>query len=344
LLLSNRPEDVQYFVENGSGPVRIVGPWDWSWNMDDPTFTGLLGCELPLQMAGMGGMGSNPELIAAVSNAGGLGMIALAWVPAPSVGQLIDATAALTSKPFGVNFLMPFLDRDAVAAAAPRARLVEFFYGDPDASLVDLAHDGGALTAWQVGSGDEARAAVDAGCDVVIAQGNEAGGHVRGTQPLDETLRSVLGAVSVPVVAAGGIGTAARVKAVIDAGASAVRIGTRFVASRESEAHPDYIAALIAASADDTELTETFGLDWPNAPHRVLKSSLLAAQAGTDQVVGATKMGPMEIPVERFSGMWPSRDATGDIAAMCMYAGTSVDGVHDVKPADEIVAELCSEL
>ncbi len=307
-------------------------------------FTELVGCELPLQLAGMGGGGSNPALVAAVSNAGGLGMLGLGGIPGPFVGQMLDATASLTSKPFGVNFLMPFLDRDAVAAAAPRSRLVEFFYADPDASLVALAHDAGALAGWQVGSRDEAKAAADAGCDVVIAQGTEAGGHVRAKESLEEVLADVLGAVVVPVVAAGGIGTAQRVKEVLDAGASAVRIGTRFVASAESDAHPDYIAALIAASAEDTELTEAFAVEWPNAPHRVLKSCLSAARAATDDIVGTAKMGPMEVPVMRFSVMAPSKDTTGNIAAMCMYAGTSVDGVTKRQSAAEIVAELCGEL
>ena len=308
----------------------------------DSRFTELVGCALPLQLAGMGGF--NPELAAAVSIAGGFGMIGVGGSPGPVVERLVDATVALTSKPFGVNFLMPFLDRDGVVAAASRVRLVEFFYGDPDQSLVDLVHEGGALAGWQVGSADEARAAEDAGCDLVVAQGTEAGGHVRGTEPLDHTLRSVLSAVSVPVVAAGGIGTAPRVRAVVDAGASSVRIGTRFLASTESIAHPEYIAALIAATSRDTELTEAFGVQWPNAPHRVLRSSLRAAQAVDRDVVGVTKQGPTDVPVERFSGMWPSRDARGNVAAMCMYAGTSVDGVHEVKPAAEIVEELCAEL
>jgi NAD(P)H-dependent flavin oxidoreductase YrpB (nitropropane dioxygenase family) len=307
-------------------------------------FTELVGCRLPLQLAGMGGGGADPVLCSAVSNAGGFGMLGLGGVPGPFVGQMLDATSALTTQPFGANFLMPFLDRDAVAAAAAKCRLLDFFYADPDASVVEIAHGGGALAAWQVGTASEAKAAVDAGCDVVIAQGTQAGGHVRGKQALQDVLSDVLGAVSVPVVAAGGLGTASQVKAAIDAGASAVRIGTRFLAAAESVAHPDYVAALIAASADDTQITEAFGAEWPNAPHRVLKSSIAAAEAATDDIVGTAMMGPMEVPVMRFSVMAPQKDAKGNIAAMCMYAGTSVDGVKSRQPAGEIVAELCSEL
>ena len=115
----------------------------------------------------------------------------------------------------GVNFLMPFLDLASVEAAAPRVAVIDFFYGDPDAGLVARAHQGGALVSWQVGDADEARAAIDAGCDFVIAQGTEAGGHVRGRLPLAEALEGVLSAVTVPVLAAGGIATGATVRTVV---------------------------------------------------------------------------------------------------------------------------------
>jgi nitronate monooxygenase len=307
-------------------------------------FTELVGCRLPIQLAGMGGGGSDVGLTSAVSNAGGFGTLGAGGLPAPVVEQMLDAMPGATDKPFGINFLMPLLDRDAVTAAVGRCRLVEFFYGDPDAVLVDIVHSGGGLAGWQVGSGAEARAAVDAGCDFVIAQGTEAGGHVRGTKPLATVLRDVRGVVGVPIVAAGGIGTAKQVKAALNAGASAVRIGTRFLAATESVYHPDYVAALIAATADDTELTETFGNGWPDAPHRVLKASIAAAQAANDDVVGTMSMGPMQVPVARFSPMAPTKNTIGNIAAMAMYAGTSVDAVTKRQSVAEIIAELCSEI
>src|SRR5205085_7101260 len=111
--------------------------------------------------------------------------------------------------------------------------------------------------------------AVDAGCDLVIAQGTEAGGHVRGTIGLLPLLDAVLERVAVPIVAAGGIATPGAVAAAMAAGAAGVRIGTAFVATVESGAHPDYIAALLRADGGDTVLTEAFGVGWPNAPHRV---------------------------------------------------------------------------
>ena len=142
-------------------------------------FTDLVGCQVPIQQAGMGGV-ATPELAAAVADAGGLGMVSMVLQPADAVAAGLEALAKQTRGEVGINFLMPLLDPEAVDAAASRVRVVEFFYADPDAALADRVHEGGALAAWQVGSSAEARAAVDAGCDFIVAQGTEAGGHVRG--------------------------------------------------------------------------------------------------------------------------------------------------------------------
>lgn len=301
----------------------------------DRAFAELVGCRLPIQLASLGGAIGTPELAAAVSNAGGLGMI-----PNPSsaaeVERLLASARDLTSEPLGVGFLVPFVVREAVDAAAASADVVEFFYGDPTADVVRLAAAHGALVGWQTGSVEEAARAVDAGCDYVVVQGTEAGGHVRGTQPLDDVLAATLARVDVPVVAAGGIGTPARVAALLTAGASAVRVGTRFVASEESNAHPQYIARLIAATAQDTVITEAFGANWPNAPHRVLRTAVTAAERCGDGPVAVA--GSQEIG--RFHSMPPTRHARGEIAAMALYAGESVDAVTAVMPAHRIVAEL----
>jgi NAD(P)H-dependent flavin oxidoreductase YrpB (nitropropane dioxygenase family) len=227
-----------------------------------------------------------------------------------------------------------------VEAAAATAEVVEFFYGDPGRELVRLARAGETVVGWQAGSAAEAVAAVEAGCDYVVAQGTEAGGHVRGTQRLDEVLAETLDRVDVPVVAAGGIGTSERVAELLAAGASAVRIGTRFVVAQESAAHPEYVDRLIGACAADTVLTEAFGTDWPDAPHRVLRSAVEAASGADDE--GVAVLGSWAIP--RFHPQPATRDIRGDIAAMALYAGKSVDAVTGVQPAREIVAELAARL
>ena len=306
--------------------------------MTTPSFTDLVGCTLPLQLAGMGGV-STAELAAAVSNAGGLGMIGAAGVPLDMLGEMLETLGA-TGKPFGVNFLMPFLDPEALRLAAGTARLVEFFYGDPDSSLVEIAHTGGALVSWQVGSEDEARAAQAAGCDLIVAQGIEAGGHIRGQTNLDVLLKAITD-LATPIVAAGGIGRSADVEHALNSPATAVRVGTRFVAADESQAHPDYVDALIGATKDDTEITTEFDVGWPDAPARVLSSSLEAAR--TSEESSAT-VGEQAWPVPRFSTMPPTKDARGNVAAMPHYAGFSVDGVTQRQTAKEIVNELVAGL
>jgi len=272
-------------------------------------FTNLVGCTLPVQLAAMGGVGTT-ELAAAVAEAGGLGMVPAGTQPAGGA--------------CGVNFLMPFAPSvDEIAAAARQCRVVEFFYADPRADVVAAAHDAGAVAGWQVGSPAEAVAAEKAGCDYVVAQGIEAGGHVRGSQTLDEVLAQVLSSVRIPVVAAGGIATAERAAEVIRSGADAVRVGTRFVASPESGAHPDYVRMLLAATADDTVLTEWFSDGWENAPHRVLSSSVAAAQKTGWRAT---------VP--------PYRGVDRNPSDMAMYAGMGVGDVNVSQPASEVVADL----
>lgn len=305
-------------------------------------FTELVGCSVPIQQAAMGGV-ATPELAGAVAEAGGLGMVAGVMVPAPVLEQMLDGLRAQTSGAFGVNFLIPFLDRFAAAVAASRARVVEFFYGDPDSSLVDLVHQGGALACWQVGSRQEAIEAADAGCDLIVAQGSEAGGHVRGHVALLPLLEEILEVVTVPVIATGGIGTGRSMAAALAAGASAARLGTRFVAAHEANAHPAYVQALIAAGAGDTVVTEAFSVMWPHAPHRVLQSCVAAAEAFQGDIVGEVTMGEQKMSIPRFAVPTPTRGTTGAIEAMPLYAGESVGAVERVQPAAAIVNELMEQ-
>jgi NAD(P)H-dependent flavin oxidoreductase YrpB (nitropropane dioxygenase family) len=299
------------------------------------SFTRLVGCQVPLQQAGMPQV-ATPELAAAVANAGALGMV----VPCENTVAMLDRVAALTAGVFGINFLVPFLDLAAMEAAATRAGVVEFFYAAPDAALVTRVHQGGALAAWQVGSADEGCAAVEAGCDFVIAQGIEAGGHLRGTLPLLVLLDELLDRVEIPVIGAGGIGTARAMAATLATGAAGARIGTRFVASEESGAHPAYIDALVRASATEAVVTRAFSVGWPNVPHRVLRSCIDAAGLFEGDVVGEEHLGTSVVPVPRFGIAPPGRTFTGTIEAMSLYAGQSVGAVRRRQPVADIVAEL----
>lgn len=205
-------------------------------------FTKLVGCTVPIQQAGMGAA-SPPELAAAVSEAGAFGMLGTArgGLTATTLAGMLDRTRELTTRPFGVNFIMrpgsvaARSPREFIEQAASAARAVEFFYTDPDAEFVRIVHAHGALASWQVGSREEALAAAEAGCDLIVAQGIGAGGHVRGTIGLLDLLCEVLESVpEVPVLAAGGIGTGRAMAAALAAGADGVRVGTRFVAAEEA--------------------------------------------------------------------------------------------------------------
>jgi NAD(P)H-dependent flavin oxidoreductase YrpB (nitropropane dioxygenase family) len=305
-------------------------------------FTHLVGCRLPIQQAAMGRIAS-PALAAAVAGAGGLGMIPqfgrrptserLAWLAANAHGA------------FGMGFFAGEVERDleSFEAAARAARVVEVFWGRPRADWVRRIHGGGALALWQVGSADEARAAADAGCDAVIAQGVEAGGHVRGTLPLQALLDATLAAVEIPVIAAGGIATGRSMAAALAAGAAAVRVGTRFAATAESDAHPEFVRALVEAAGDDTVLTTAFSTGWPDAPHRVLRRAVEEARALEADVAGRVVDGDRSWDVPRWDVDPPTRWTEGAITAMALYAGQGVGAVTGAPGAAMVVEELAAE-
>jgi NAD(P)H-dependent flavin oxidoreductase YrpB (nitropropane dioxygenase family) len=234
-----------------------------------------LDLEAPIVQAGMGGGLSRHELAAAVSEAGGLGTIAVGG--AAAIRRELAAARRLTGRPLAVNILLPFARRDWFEAAA-EADAVVTFWGKPRRRTPGV---------WlhQCGSLDEAQAAHASGADAVIVQGVEAGGHVRGTTPALELFERVAAALPAgyPLLLAGGIATREDVSRALDAGAVAAVAGTRFLLSEESRAHPEYRRRLLAA--EQTLLTELFGAGWP-APHRVI------ANAATEHWLGRDRRGP----------------------------------------------------
>jgi NAD(P)H-dependent flavin oxidoreductase YrpB (nitropropane dioxygenase family) len=312
----------------------------------ETAFTRLVGSRHPLQQAPMGGV-AGPTLAGAVARAGGLGMLCEFGFE-DSAERVSTAADRAGDGYVGMGFFGHWVGGDLATyeLAAGHLRVVELFWTAPDPALVTRARrSGDALVAWQVGSRDDAVAAQDAGCDFVVAQGVESGGHVRGTVPRDELLQQVLGAVTIPVVVAGGIASASAVAAAIAAGAHAVRVGTAFVATPEGGAHPAYIDAIVAArSGAETVLTTAFSRGWPDAPHRVLASAVAAAERLETDVAGEAGREGARAPIPRFSASPPSRDATGHIEAMALYAGMGVGQVSSVRSAAEVVAELVAGL
>jgi NAD(P)H-dependent flavin oxidoreductase YrpB (nitropropane dioxygenase family) len=156
-----------------------------------------------------------------------------------------------------------------------------------------------------------------------------------------------------PVAAAGGISDARGVVAVLALGAQAAVLGTRFLASTESHAHPRYKERLLAATEEDTVRTILFGHGWPNAPHRTLRTAFVqqwlgqearAQQSRPDEpVVGQTVLGGQPVPVLRFVSLPPNVDARGEIDSMSLLAGQGVGLVREVEPAGQIVHDLVKE-
>lgn len=305
--------------------------------------------EPPVVQAGMGAVARH-ELAAAVSEAGGLGTIAGARAP---IARELAAARALTGRPIAVNLLLPFL-RPGDAEAAAAADLVITFWGPPRRL---------AACTWvhQCGSVPEAQAAEAAGADGVIAQGVEAGGHVRGTTPALELLEQIRATVRIPVMVAGGIVDRAGVSTALEAGAAAAVVGTRFLLSEECRAHPEYKRRCLAA--DRTILTELFGLGWPRAPHRVIPNAATDRwlREGSDPPGWITLAHRLTRPLasrlpdsvqaralssQRASqpllGPQPPTDdgPSGLVDSGPLYAGMAVSRITELRPAARIVADL----
>ena len=305
---------------------------------DDNTFTAIAGCRVPIQLAPMPGP-VTPELALAVARAGG-------HVSYPCVATSPRATAAILdrltaeTRAISANFIVPMLDHAVLETALERVPMVDFHAGEPSPALVERAHGAGCRVGWQVGSLRTARAAQEAGCDLIIAQGNEAGGRAAGTTGLLPLLAELADAIDVPILAAGAIASAGSVRAAVAAGADGVRVGTRFIASVESGAHRAWIDAVIAARGEDAVVTDRFSKGVPVIPHRVLRSSIDAAESHDGEVVGEMNLGGLVREIERFESFPPNASFRGDAAAMPFYAGQGVGAIHEVLPAARIVAEL----
>ena len=309
----------------------------------------MLGIQQPIIQAPMAAV---PQLAAAVSNAGALGMVTLTW--SDDAGAVVRDTAALTGRPFGGNFILTSdHHRRLDQALAAGLRIVSFMWGDPTA-YVNPVHDAGGLVLHTVGSAAEARRAVAAGVDVIVAQGWEAGGHVWGTVATLPLVPAVVDAVApVPVIAAGGIGDARGVAAVLALGAQAAWLGTRFLLAREMPLHQDYRRALIAAAETDPQwYPDLYDIGWPDAPHRALRNSTAAAWEAAGRPPDGQRPGQGEViahfasgdPILRYETAAPMAGTTGQIEALSLWAGQSVALATQPQSAADIITELTSRL
>jgi NAD(P)H-dependent flavin oxidoreductase YrpB (nitropropane dioxygenase family) len=309
----------------------------------------MLGIERPIVQAPMAAI---PQLAAAVSNAGALGMVTLTW--SDDAGAVVRETAGLTARPFGGNLVLTEdQHRRLEAALEAGLRIVSFMWGDPS-GYITAVHDAGGIALHTVRSAEEARRAVACGVDVIVAQGWEAGGHVWGTVATLPLVPAVVDAVApVPVIAAGGIGDGRGVAAVLALGAQAAWLGTRFLLAREMPIHEEYRRALIAATETDPQLyPNLYEVGWPDSPHRALRNSTANAWEAAGRPPLAQRPGQGEViahfasgeAIVRYEPAPPMAGTTGDIEALSMWAGQGVALAREPQPAADIVAELTSRL
>lgn len=313
----------------------------------------LLGCRWPILQAGMGGP-ARSELAAAVCEAGGFGMLGMVRETPDLIAREVEALRARTSRPFAVNLIPAATDPALLAAemdACVALRVPAFcFFWDVRPDAVARAKAAGALVLHQIGSLEAALRAEEAGADLLIAQGVEAGGHVHGTTGALVLVEQVARAVSVPVAASGGFGTGAGLVAALALGAQGVHCGTAFLATRESWAHDYHKRRVVGAGPEDTVLTDAYALNWPKgAPVRVIRNSVVEAlghrltghdPAALPRERIATQDGR---PLLRFSTDSPLRGTEGDLEAMALYAGQSAAFVDGVPAAAEVVARILRE-
>ncbi|ASC91532.1 NAD(P)H-dependent flavin oxidoreductase [Alcaligenes faecalis] len=299
-------------------------------NFAGNVITQMCGVQYPIFLAGMAAI-SGPQLVAAVANAGGMGVLGGLRLAPLMLRKWLRETRALTDQPFGVNVVPQFGGPEVFEAQfqvilQERPRILSLFYAeDYSADMIPRAKDAGMVVMVQTGTAALARKAIAHGADIIVAQGSEGGGHLnRGTIGLMSLLPAILDcAQGRPVLAAGGITTRQDVRAAMSLGASGVLVGTAFLASEESNAHPLYKQKILEASTDDTEYRTGYSFGWTyGTPHRVIpnrdKWNVLRLVGGGARAIDKDRMA----------------------RKLSLYAGQGVGKIHSIVPAAERVEEL----
>lgn len=312
----------------------------------------LLGIGVPI-VQGPIGSASVPALAAAVSEAGGLGTIALSWTKPEDVAALVEDVRARTTRPVHANILMEWPPEERLHAVLEAGvKIVSLTWGDPSA-YVDHVHAAGAVLIGAVATAEEARRFADAGVDVICAQGWEAGGHVGSEVATMALVPAVADAVApTPVLAAGGIVDGRGVAAALALGAQGAWIGTRFLLAEEAPLHPYYRERLLGAQAEEAVYARNlFDVGWENAPHRALRNTTRETWEAAGSPPPGERPGEGEVvasradgaPIVRYSSAMPVATVSGDIEALSMWSGQGIGLVDRVQPAAEIVRELADE-
>jgi nitronate monooxygenase len=316
------------------------------------------GTRHPFVGAGMGFI-AHEQLAAAVTNAGGLGVLGVSPDPADSLVVMVERLRALTSGPFGVDLICAdtgfgpaSTDAHIDACVQLDVPLVVFHHDPPPARWVNALCAAGVRVWMQASSPELAAAAIGLGVNGIVAQGCEAGGHARGRIPLHALLRTIRHSwPDMLLLGAGGISDGVAAAAALHAGADGVWVGTSLVAAVEANAHPEYKRRLID-SPGRTLRTNAFGPEWPDQPYRLLATPAVrsagASARGADPqqhgIIGRTRLfphsanTPYDMPIR--SALPPTPETSGDWESMVYPAGEGVGAIRSTAPAAEIIQQM----
>ena len=310
----------------------------------------LLGCRYPILQAGMGGV-ARSELVAAVTEAGGYGFLGMVREAPNLIAREIDAVRTRTDRPFGVNLIPAATDPDLLEAELSvclkkKVHSLCFFW-DVRADVIARVKAAGCRVLYQVGSVEDAVAAAQAGADAIIAQGVEAGGHVRGTVSSLVLLPQVVRSVSVPVVASGGFASGESLIAAFALGAQGIHCGTVFLATEESFAHAHHKDRVVRAKSEDTVHTDAFAINWPPySPVRVIANDL-TNELGRyllgnrqEDILREAIADEDGRPIYKYSTDSPLRITTGDLERLALFAGQVAGAIETIPSAGVRVEEI----
>jgi NAD(P)H-dependent flavin oxidoreductase YrpB (nitropropane dioxygenase family) len=299
----------------------------------------VLGITHPILQAGMASY-TSPALVAAVSNVGGLGVHGTVGRDAAAVRTVVRATRELTGgRPFGVNHVVQWLDRDAFEVCLDeRVPVFSFSFGAPE-DFARRARDAGARIICQVTRVDQVEACLASGADILIAQGTEAGGH-SGFVPLATLLPAVVAASGdVPVLAAGGLVDGAGLADALARGAAGAWIGTRFLATPEAWASPSWKQAIVAAQPGDTVHTLAFdvlwGRLWRGAKLRVIRNAFTEAWDGRESALHER--------VDEVEQLVWQAERADDPRLIALMAGAGAGAIRETRPAADLVVEIAAD-
>ena len=303
----------------------------------------VLGIEVPVMQAAIW-PATAPELVAAVSEVGGLGSIGSVFESAESVRRQIARVGELTSRPFAVNHVVPLLDEEAFEATLEaEPAVISFALGDPG-DLVERARAAGAKVVHQVHTVRQARRAAELGVDAIIAQGSEAGGQgmALGVGAMALIPQVVDAVAPTPVLAAGGVADGRGLAAALVLGAQGANVGTRFLASEEASAHESWKRAILEAESEDVIRFEAWKEIFPpsgggayETVPRVIRTSFVEEWQ--------RRLGEARGEAERLRSEVISVVRQRKPHELLPFTGQTAGLVHEVLPAAAIVREMVSE-